>query len=53
MIRYHIPWAPNAPGTKNFLTRGARQIPGIQFPNKRMGYGKLDLASSYEQVLNL
>lgn len=53
MIKYHIPWVPNTTGTKNFIIRGARRIPGMSFPNQRMGYGKLDLYASYEQLLNL
>ncbi len=52
MLDYQIPWAPNTAGTKNFITRGTRRIQGTEFPNKQMGYGKLDLYGSYEQVLN-
>ncbi len=43
-----------APGTKNFFNqRSQAGFPEYSSQTNEMGYGKLDLASSYEQVLNL
>ncbi len=40
----------NTTQVKNFLIRGARQIPGDLYPNRQWGYGALDLYESFRRI---
>ncbi|MBQ3516370.1 MAG: hypothetical protein IJA29_04015, partial [Lachnospiraceae bacterium] len=35
---------------KNYLIRGARRADGSNWPNRELGYGKLDLYETFERL---